>query len=102
MNSFLALTLYFLYSSCNALHTYERIHKYEEKYVRPKINWISWFADQYANSNQGIIKADFSKIDCHLTPNIIYWEPTHIQFGRNQTYDWVDKGMKYGKIKILK
>jgi len=91
----MVLTLCFFFSSCNASFEYEK-NEHDDRYVKPKLNWAYWYADQYANSNQGVVKTDFAKIDCHLAANIIYWEPSHIQFGRDYTYDWVDKGMKYG------
>lgn len=89
------------YSTYNAYDYRDKEFRGHEYIIKPQISQAYWYADYYANSNQGIVKADFYKIDCHLTPNIIYWEPSLIQFGQDFTYDQVDRGMKYGTFFIF-
>ena len=65
--------------------------------TKPIINWAYWYADHYANRNPENPKGDFIElIDCELTPKIIYYEPTMIQWSANFTYDWVDEGIFEG------
>ncbi len=70
----LALALCIFVSTCNAFSNSEyEENDHDEKYINPKLNWVYWYADYNANSNQAIVKTDFSKIVCHLTQRIAYW-----------------------------
>jgi len=69
----------------------------KEIQTKPFINWACWYADNYANRNPENPQGDFIKsIDCELTPDIIYYEPTMVQWSADFTYDWVDEGIFEG------
>ena len=73
--------------------------EYKTEYkTEPKVNWAYWRNDQTFNENQSVEKSDFATVDCELTPNLIYWDEKHLNFGKNFVFDWIDQGYKNGGI----
>jgi hypothetical protein len=62
------------------------------------VNWAYWRNDQIFNENQSVEKSDFAMVDCDLTPNLIYWDEKHLNFGKNFVLDWIDKSYKNSEI----
>ena len=68
--------------------------------MEPKVNWEYYYSDKEFNLNPTFEKSNFARVDCILSPKIVYWEPRHIDFPKNWIFGWTDQTLGDGKFLI--